>query len=81
MVFARSKDMICEHEAKRILMGTGKNPLIVLHVRTNDIARFPLKWINDTYIRLGKIVKEREAQVIFSGILLVPREGRQRVTR
>uniref|UniRef100_A0A8C3P9C4 Ig-like domain-containing protein n=1 Tax=Chrysemys picta bellii TaxID=8478 RepID=A0A8C3P9C4_CHRPI len=63
---------------KRILTGAGKNPMIVLHVGTNDTARFWLERIKGDYARLGKTLKEIEAQVIFSGILPVPREGQQR---
>ncbi|XP_065435012.1 uncharacterized protein LOC135977694 [Chrysemys picta bellii] len=63
---------------KRILTGAGKNPLIVLHVGTNDTARFSLECIKGDYARQGKTHKEIEAQVIFSGILPVPREGQQR---
>ncbi|KAM7180663.1 uncharacterized protein RBU57_017009 [Macrochelys suwanniensis] len=63
---------------KRILTGAGKNPLTVLHVGTNDTARFSLEHIKGDYARLGKTLKEIEAQVIFSGILPVPREGQQR---
>ncbi|CAM4481762.1 unnamed protein product [Lepidochelys kempii] len=63
---------------KRILKGAGKNPLIILHVGTNDTARFSLESIKGDYARLGKTLKEIKAQVIFSGILPVPREGQQR---
>ncbi|KAM7151373.1 uncharacterized protein RBU57_012041 isoform 1-T3 [Macrochelys suwanniensis] len=63
---------------KRILTGAGKNPLIILHVGTNDMARFSLEHIKGDYARLGKTLKEIEVQVIFSGILPVPREGQQR---
>ncbi|CAM4481391.1 unnamed protein product [Lepidochelys kempii] len=63
---------------KRILKGAGKNPLIVLHVGTNDIGIFSLEHIKRDYARLGKMLKEIEAQVTFSGILPVPREGQQR---
>ncbi|CAM4396402.1 unnamed protein product [Lepidochelys kempii] len=63
---------------KRILKGAGKNPLIILHVGTNDMARFSLESIKGDCARLGKTLKEIEAQVIFSGILPVPREGQQR---
>ncbi|KAM7145677.1 uncharacterized protein RBU57_014385 [Macrochelys suwanniensis] len=67
---------------KRILTGAGNNPLIVLHVGTNDMARFSLERIKGDYTRLGKTLTEIEAQVIFSGILLVSREGQQKgVTR
>uniref|UniRef100_A0A452HW29 SGNH hydrolase-type esterase domain-containing protein n=1 Tax=Gopherus agassizii TaxID=38772 RepID=A0A452HW29_9SAUR len=66
---------------KRILTGVGKNPLIVLHVGTNDTARFSLECIKGDYTRLWKTLKEIEAQVIFSGILPVPREGQQRCDR
>ncbi|CAM5146300.1 unnamed protein product [Natator depressus] len=34
--------------------------------------------IKGDYARLGKMLKEIEAQIIFSGILPVPREGQQR---
>ncbi|KAM7181823.1 uncharacterized protein RBU57_000475 [Macrochelys suwanniensis] len=64
---------------KRILKGAGKNPLIILHVGTNDTARFSLERIKGDYARLGKTLKEIEAQVIFSGILPVPREGQQSI--
>ncbi|CAM4525681.1 unnamed protein product [Lepidochelys kempii] len=63
---------------KRILKGAGKNPLIILHVGTNDTSRFSLERIKGDYARLGKTLKEIEAQVIFSGILPVPREGQQK---
>ncbi|KAM9125556.1 uncharacterized protein ACDP82_012870 [Pangshura tecta] len=63
---------------KRILMRVGKNPLIVLHVGMNDMARFSLERIKGYYARLGKTLKEIKAQMIFSGILPVPREGQQR---
>ncbi|CAM4465939.1 unnamed protein product [Lepidochelys kempii] len=63
---------------KRILTGAGKNPLIILHVGTNDTGRFSLEHIKGEYARLGKTLKEIEAQVIFSGILPVPGEGPQR---
>ncbi|CAM4506417.1 unnamed protein product [Lepidochelys kempii] len=63
---------------KRIVKGAGKNPLIILHVGTNDTARFSLESIKGVYARLGRTLKEIEAQVIFSGILPVPREGQQR---
>ncbi|XP_065418071.1 uncharacterized protein LOC135974370 [Chrysemys picta bellii] len=66
---------------KRILKGAGKNPLIILHVGTNDTARFSLERIKGDYARLGKTLKEIEAQIIFSGILPVPREGQQRADR
>uniref|UniRef100_A0A8C3FFJ1 SGNH hydrolase-type esterase domain-containing protein n=1 Tax=Chrysemys picta bellii TaxID=8478 RepID=A0A8C3FFJ1_CHRPI len=66
---------------KRILKGAGKNPLIILHVGTNDTARFSLERIKEDYARLGKTLKEIEAQIIFSGILPVPREGQQRADR
>uniref|UniRef100_A0A8C4YP06 SGNH hydrolase-type esterase domain-containing protein n=1 Tax=Gopherus evgoodei TaxID=1825980 RepID=A0A8C4YP06_9SAUR len=61
---------------KRILVR--KNPLIVLHVGTTDLARFSLERMKGEYARLGKTLKEIEARVIFSGILPVPREGQQR---
>ncbi|KAM7166038.1 uncharacterized protein RBU57_007054 isoform 1-T2 [Macrochelys suwanniensis] len=63
---------------KRILTGAGKNPLIDLHVGTNDTARFSLECIKGDYASLGRTLKEIEAQVIFSGSLHVPREGQQR---
>ncbi|CAM4720368.1 unnamed protein product [Lepidochelys kempii] len=63
---------------KRILKGEGKNPLIVVQMGTNDTGRFSLEHIKGDYARLGKMLKEIEAQVIFSGILPVPREGQQR---
>ncbi|CAM4525986.1 unnamed protein product [Lepidochelys kempii] len=63
---------------KRILKGAGKNPLIILHVGTNDTGRVSLEHIKGDYARLGKTLKEIKAQVIFSGILPVPREGQQR---
>ncbi|XP_050809300.1 uncharacterized protein LOC127051255 [Gopherus flavomarginatus] len=66
---------------KRILAGAGKNPLIVPHVGTNDTARYSLECIKGDYARLGKTLKEIEAQVIFSGILPVPREGQQRCNK
>ncbi|XP_075753428.1 uncharacterized protein LOC142818324 [Pelodiscus sinensis] len=70
-----------ELKLKRILKGAGKNPLIILHVGTNDTARFSLERIKGDYARLGRTLKEMEAQVIFSGILPVPREGQQRCNR
>uniref|UniRef100_A0A452HYB5 SGNH hydrolase-type esterase domain-containing protein n=1 Tax=Gopherus agassizii TaxID=38772 RepID=A0A452HYB5_9SAUR len=61
-----------------ILAGAGKNPLIILHVGTNDTASYSLDCIKEDYARLGKRLKDIEAQVIFSGILPVPRAGRRR---
>ncbi|XP_050797094.1 uncharacterized protein LOC127045235 isoform X2 [Gopherus flavomarginatus] len=48
---------------KRILAGAGKNLLIVLHVGTNDMARYSLECIKGDYARLRKTLKEIEAQV------------------
>ena len=70
-----------ELRLKRIIKGAGRNPLIVLHVGTNDTARFSLERIKGDYARLGKMLMEIEAQVIFSGILPVPREGQLRCNR
>uniref|UniRef100_A0A452GIT8 SGNH hydrolase-type esterase domain-containing protein n=1 Tax=Gopherus agassizii TaxID=38772 RepID=A0A452GIT8_9SAUR len=62
----------------RILAGAGKNPLFVLHVGTNDTASQSLDCIKEDYARLRKTLKDIEAQVIFSGILPVPRAGQRR---
>uniref|UniRef100_K7F0N7 SGNH hydrolase-type esterase domain-containing protein n=1 Tax=Pelodiscus sinensis TaxID=13735 RepID=K7F0N7_PELSI len=70
-----------ELRLKRIIKGARRNPLIILHVGTNDMARFSLERIKGDYARLGRMLKEIEAQVIFSGILPVPREGQLRCDR
>lgn len=57
----------------RILIGMRKNPLTVIQVGTNDTSRFSLRRFKEDYARLGKVLKEMEAQVILSGILPVPR--------
>uniref|UniRef100_K7EW49 SGNH hydrolase-type esterase domain-containing protein n=1 Tax=Pelodiscus sinensis TaxID=13735 RepID=K7EW49_PELSI len=70
-----------ELRLKRIIKGAGRNPLIIFHVGTNDTAKFSLERIKGDYARLGRMLKEIEAQVIFSGTLPVPREGQLRCDR
>lgn len=71
----RTKIWDVDPRLKRFHSGAGKNPLIVLHVGTNDSIRFSMEHIKGDYARLGNTLKEMEAQVIFSGILPIPRGG------
>jgi len=56
---------------ENFLIGAGSSPLVVLHIRTNDIEGMLLKPIEGDYTVLGKAVKEVDGHMC-SGIALVP---------
>lgn len=50
-------------------IGARSSPLVVLHIRTNDIERMLLEPIEGDYAMLGEVLKEGGAHM-FSGIAL-----------
>ena len=55
--------------------------MLLFHVGTSDTAVSNLKYIKSDYKELGAAVKNSEAQVVFSSILLVRDMGRERTDR
>uniref|UniRef100_A0A8D2L091 SGNH hydrolase-type esterase domain-containing protein n=1 Tax=Varanus komodoensis TaxID=61221 RepID=A0A8D2L091_VARKO len=56
---------------KRLVRSRSHQPLLVIHVGTNDVARQGVVGITRDFEALGKKLRELKAQVAFSSILLV----------
>ena len=66
---------------QRNLEWEGKNPVVVVHVGTNDIGRTGTKVLRREYEKLGAKLKSRTKKVIISGLLPEPRANWHRVNK
>ncbi|KAF7237486.1 Mesothelin [Varanus komodoensis] len=74
------KDAVLDRVGRLVRSG-GHQPLLVIHVGTNDVAKQCVGGITRDLEALGKKLRELKAQVAFSSILLVQGFGRGRDRR
>lgn len=60
------------------MKSTGKDPLVLVHIGTNDTILWDLSQIIDNFRELRGVLKEKKVQVIFSEILPVLRAKEDR---
>ncbi|XP_064417904.1 uncharacterized protein LOC135358278 [Latimeria chalumnae] len=73
---ARVEDL--RSRVDRMLEGMGEEPVVVVHVGTNNIGRTRPEVLRANFIDLGRQLRKRTSRVVFSEILPVPRAGELR---
>ena len=66
---------------QNILEGEGEQPVVVVHIGTNDIGKKRDEVLQGEFRELGDKLKSRTSKVIISGLLPVPRASQSRNRR
>ncbi|MGH0164410.1 UNVERIFIED_CONTAM: hypothetical protein FKN15_046840 [Acipenser sinensis] len=59
----------------RLLEQTGDDPVVVVHIGTNNIGRDRPRSLQNKFRELGRKLKDKTKTVVFSGILPAPCKG------
>lgn len=59
----------------RMFEGMGEEPVVVVHVGTNNIGRTRLEFFRANFIDVGRQLRKKTSRVVFSEILPVPCAG------
>lgn len=62
--------------ADKLLARAGRDPVVMVHVGTNDIGKGRFEVLQDKFVELAGKLRGRTSKVVFSGILPVPRASR-----
>uniref|UniRef100_UPI00398EB7F6 uncharacterized protein n=1 Tax=Pristiophorus japonicus TaxID=55135 RepID=UPI00398EB7F6 len=76
---ARVKDV--SERVQDILKWEGEQPVVVVHIGTNDIGKKRDEVLRNEFKELGAKLKSRTSKVVISGLLPVPRDSQSRNRR
>lgn len=62
--------------ADKLLARAGRDPVVMVHVGTNDIGKGRFEVLQGKFVELAEKLRSRTSTVVFSGILPVPRASR-----